>query len=158
MEKDKDGNYNIVIYDGNYHGKTHEYNDIKQAIQKALQRTDHFKCELGRPVLTGTNTIDHLSRMLSVDHENVCGYITGIKYNEEGVLITANFQPGGPRADAAVNMLNIPAPTTKFSIRGKGNENPAHHVPHFGYRGLGIPQPDGSLKMDRIICWDLVPE
>lgn len=158
MVPDKDGNYTIVIYDGNYHGKTHGYGDVAEAIRRSLQRKGHFQCELGRPDIEKKDTLDALSRMLRVDYENVCGTITDVKFNDEGELITANFKPYGPRAASALNMLDLPAPLPTFSIRSAPRENPANHVPHFGYRGLTIPQPDGSLKMDRVICWDLLPE
>lgn len=156
MTPDKDGSYTIVIYDGKYHGKTHSYADVAQAIRKSLQRKDHFECELGRPSVDNMDTIKAFGRMFSVDHENVCGIITDVKYNEEGELITANFMPNGPKVDSALSMLRQPpAAIPTFSIRGS---NPAHHSPHFGYRGYAIPQPDGSLKMDHVICWDLVAE
>lgn len=159
MEKDENGNYHIVVYDGNRPGNEHQYLDIAQAINKSFSRKSHLFCELGRPVVDTGDLLASIERLRRVDVDRVCGVITDVKYNHEGELITANFRPNGPLAEIATKMIEQGSVENRsFSIR---SNDPTPHLntsPRFGYRGIGTPGSDGKVKLDHVVCWDLISE
>ncbi|QFP93194.1 hypothetical protein [Serratia phage PCH45] len=159
MQKDENGNYHIVVYDGNRPGNEHQYLDIAQAINKSFSRKGQLFCELDRPVVDTKDLLGAIERLRTVDVSRVCGVITDVKYDHEGQLITADFKPNGPMAEAAKSLLaRGQVEHRSFSIR---TNDPTPHLntsPRFGYRGIGTPRPDGSVKLDHVVCWDLISE
>lgn len=79
----------------------------------------------------------HVVAVSSIDTKNVCAAIEDLRHDIRGGRLTAKLRPWGPHA----RMVN--------ELMEARNQNVT-----FGMRALATP----SGAIDKVICWDLLPE
>lgn len=79
----------------------------------------------------------HISAVCTIDQKNVCASIENIRHDKVNGKVKAELRPFGPHA----KMVN--------ALMENRNQNVT-----FGMRALATP----SGAIDKVICWDLLPE
>ena len=79
----------------------------------------------------------HVVAVSSIDTKNVCAAIEDLRHDIRGGRLTAKLRPWGPHA----RMVN--------ELMEARNQNVT-----FGMRALATP----TGAIDKVICWDLLPE
>lgn len=79
----------------------------------------------------------HISAVTTIDMKNVCAAIENVRHDKVKGLVRGELRPFGPHARMVQSLMD------------ERNQNVT-----FGMRALATPQ--GAI--DKVICWDLLPE
>lgn len=145
QQPDKDGFYNIMLFDGTRVNRAgYRYDNVAAKINEAITKKGHLPVHYGSPSIGALDTFDI---------SNLCGHLTHPFFLEESSSIGAVFQPSGAYGQYAINMLEANSPES-FSIRSIGKDP----SPKFGIRAQGTRNAAGEFSIDRLISIDLLPE
>jgi hypothetical protein len=144
MEPDKDGNYTVMIFDGNRPNRAgYQYGDLAKAIKDKIAKSGPIPVCYGPPIDSAT----------TVNTDRICGVMDHPTFLEESGVIMANFKPSGAFGGAADIIINA-TPTANFSVAAMGKPR----SPKFGVRALGQRHRDGKFDIEQLISIDFISE
>ncbi len=128
MDKDNNGFYNVVIFNGETSKAGYHYPGLAEKLKEHLSKGSV-------PVYLHQSGTGYSPKP---DSSKLCGELRSLDFNEADKLIMAHFKPFGPQGQFADMVLDMGKPT-------------------FGIRGQGKKRKDGKMELDRLISIDFLP-